>query len=393
MPWTLRMTLIITAMTTIFLIYHYLRFSWSVRVTSLQPKKIYKRSFGLMVFLFLLYPLSGIFSHYILGDFSIDDFPRWMIWLFWYGFVFSAVMLTWMIILDVSRLIIKYAGKVKNPQLDTLFGWLTIGTMGIVLIFTAIGVMWDSNRIVIERIDHQTESTSALVDPLQIIHITDLHADRFTTEKDLETYIQKVNDENPDLIIFTGDLITSGMAHVSAGADALRRIESTYGVYAVLGDHDYWSGEEEITQAFADRGITMLRNENVWIDHGNQSIKLTGVTKIYSTSVSDEELNGLVSEDNEETFRILFSHQATDDLISIGQETGYDQLLAGHTHGGQIRIPVFFQKLTASQRESPYVIGYWWFDDMLLNINSGLGYTLAPIRYNAPAEVSVIEVN
>lgn len=386
------MTLVVTAMTTVFLIYHYLRFSWSVCVTSLQPKKIYKRSFGLMAFLFLLYPLLGIFSHYILGDFSIDDFPRWMIWLFWFGFVFSAVMVTWMIILDISRLLVKYAGKFKEPQVDTTFGWLTIGTMGAVFIFSAIGVIWDSNRIVIERIEHQTENASALIEPLTIIHITDLHADRFTTENKMDRYIHKVNSENPDLVIFTGDLITAGMAHVNAGADALQRIESTYGVYAVLGDHDYWSGEKEITQAFTDRGITMLRNENVWIDHGSQSIKLTGVTKIYSTSISDEELDELVSEEKDESFRILISHQATDNLISVAREKRYDQLLAGHTHGGQIRIPVFFQKLTASQLESPYVIGHWWFDEMLLNINSGLGYTLSPIRYNAPAEVSVIEV-
>lgn len=384
------MTLIVSAMTTLFLIYHYLRFSWSVCVISLQPKKIYKRSFGLIAFLFLLYPLSGILSLYILGNFSIDDFPRWMIWLFWYGFVFSAVMVTWMIILDVSRLLIKHAGKVKNPLLDTIFGWITIGTMGAVLIFTAVGVMWDSNRIVIERIEQETTS---LTDPLTIIHITDLHADRFTTDKTLDWYIKKNNDESPDLVIFTGDLITAGIAHVNAGADALHRIESTYGVFAVLGDHDYWSGEEIITQAFTERDIAMLRNENMWIVHGDQSIKLTGVTKIYSTSVSDESLNKLVSEERNESFRILFSHQATDKLISVGQDIGYDQLLAGHTHGGQIRIPVFFQMLTASQMESPYIIGHWWFDDMLLNINSGLGYTLAPIRYNAPAEISVIQVN
>ncbi len=387
------MTLIIAAMTSLFLIYHYLRFSWAVRVTSLQSQKIYKRSFGLMGFLLLLYPLLGVFSHYVSGSFSIDDFPRWMVWLFWYGFVFSAVMVTWMIIIDFSRMIIKYAVKVKNPQVNTIFGWITLGTMGAVLIITAFGVILDSNRIVVERIDHQTENSSNLNEPLRIVHITDLHADRFTTEPTMDRYIQKVNAENPDLVIFTGDLITAGLDYISKGADALQRVESAYGVYAVLGDHDYWYGQQEITQAFTNRGIKMLRNENIWIEHGSQSIKLTGVTKLYSSRASEEILKDLVNEEGGEAFRILFSHQATDRLISIGVENNYDQLLAGHTHGGQIRIPVFFQKLTASQLESPYVIGHWWFDDMLLNINSGLGYTLAPIRYNAPAEISVIEVN
>ena len=391
MPWSLRMTLIVALIGFLSILYHYWRFSWAVNQTQLRKKIYWKSGFAGMILLFFLYPLFGYITYFFSGSVPMDDFPKWMIYLFWYGFIFSTVMLTWVLIADFIRLVTRYLFSVKSQKSEVLYGKVFIGLMIVGLLFTATKTVWDTNRIVVEEIEQPIESSS-LSTPLTVVHIADLQADRYTTPEKMAQYIEVVNSFEPDLVVFSGDLVTSGLDYVEAGADAMAGIESTHGTFAVIGDHDYWSGEEEITNALEQRGVQVLRDENRVVDYHGESILLTGVTEIYSTRPSQDRLQELMDGAGEYDFRILLSHQASDRLIEQSNRTGYNQLLYGHTHGGQIKIPVFFQKMTGAVRDTEYVKGHWWFDDMLLNVNSGLGFTLSPVRYNAPAEVSVVRV-
>jgi predicted MPP superfamily phosphohydrolase len=237
------------------------------------------------------------------------------------------------------------------------------------------------------------ESASQLHKPLTVVHITDLHADVFTRAKKMDRYIQLVNEADPDLVIFTGDLITEGIGHVQEGSEALQKINANYGVYAVIGDHDYWAGPDHIVEALEQRGIQVLENEHIQIDHEGTPISISGVTEIYSYNLESNQLRELISSTPDVGIKIVASHQASDRLIDFSKNTGTNMLLAGHTHGGQVRVPVFFYPFTAVRSETPYVNGHWTFGDMLLNVNSGLGFTLSPVRYNAPAQVSVITVH
>ncbi len=221
-----------------------------------------------------------------------------------------------------------------------------------------------------------------------------MHVDKYTNGKKLNRYIQKVRDTDPDLIIFTGDLITSGLDYVEEAAGALASLEVPHGIYVALGDHDYWSGEEEITAALQEKGIHVLQNENMQIEVNETPVNLTGITEIYSSRPDNEEIEALLSESShEEALKILFAHQASDRLIRHARDFGTDLILGGHTHGGQIRIPIFFYPVTAVMEETRYIRHEYFLDDLLLNVNSGLGFTLSPVRFNAPADYSVIDLN
>ena len=212
--------------------------------------------------MFIAYPAAGVIQYFATGSFTPDDYPKFLIYIFWYGFIFSAVMVSWTIFLDILSASLKYGFKINPPQLDILLGWIMIGVTILMFAYTGFKTMLHSTQIKVKEISYPTaEYLDGDFKPLKIVHISDLHADRFTTPVKTKRYIEKVNSLQPDLVLFTGDLITAGDDHIEEGADALGSIEATYGTYAVMGDHDYWQGEQVITDALTARGVNVLRNQ------------------------------------------------------------------------------------------------------------------------------------
>lgn len=394
MPWTLRMTLLVAGLTAVCMIYNSARLYWYSRQTGLySPQAFWALCVGAFVLIFA-YPLTGWLMYILTGSFSREWYPVWMIVLFWYGFIFNVILLSWVIATDFINLIVTYLLKIKRPQLQTIFGLGLILITIAVFLFTAVKAIYDTTRVNVEQISFErTSSVTNSHNPLRIIHISEIHADRYTSPAKMDRYMRKVKAQKPDIVLITGDLISSGLDYVEAAGDAVSSVNPPLGVHFVMGDHDYWSGQDQIAEALESRGVNVIRDSNEWLEFGDQTIKITGVTEVYSTSIDRGLLRELLAESRGEELSILISHQAPDDMIDLALDSGTDMMLAGHTHGGQIRIPFFFKKLTAASLETNYVIGHWFLDEMLLNINSGLGFTLAPIRYNAPAEVSVIEVS
>lgn len=392
MPWSLRMVLYSSIILTFILFYFGYRYLRSVKATNLQPSWFYKSLLFISAALFLTYPAAGLIEFWLKGSFDRTGYPNFLIYLFWYSLVCMGTMVNWLILHDLMLPFYKkISGKTQNESTKIFARFFLIFTI-ITFLFTAAKMYWDTNRIITEKIHYVIPNIQSAFEPLTIIHIADLHADKYTRETKMERYINKINDFEPDLVIFAGDLITSGTEHIETGARMMGKIESTYGIFAVLGDHDFWTDTDFIISELEAIGVTVLENQNIWIDHHGSSIKITGVTELYSVQVRADTLQALLQETRGEQLRLFSSHQATDELIEQTTENGVHQLLAGHTHGGQIRVPVFFYPVTAARSETKYVNGHWLLDGMLLNINNGLGFTLAPVRYHAPAQISVIRV-
>lgn len=392
MPWPLRMITYAAIILVIILIYFGFRYFKSVKKLDLQPFWFYATLYLIPSLLFLAYPAGGHIQHLLLNSFSRTGFPDLFIYLFWYGVVCMGVMFNWLLLHDLLRPLARWYTDTAPGKLDRYFARALLIIAGFTVAYTAAKMAWDTNRITVERISHPAEGLNSFVEPFTVVHIADLHADDYTDAQKMDRYIQKVNEAGPDIVIVAGDLITSGDEHIQAGADALAKIESVHGVYFVMGDHDYWTGTAPIAEALTERGIQVLQNKNARVVHGESVIKITGVTELYSNRIESGRLTELLDEEMGQSFHILTAHQATDRLIREAQRSGVHQLLTGHTHGGQFRIPIFFYPVSASRAETPYVNGSWLLGDLLLNVNSGLGFTLAPIRYNSPAGVTVIEV-
>jgi uncharacterized protein len=388
------MTLYMSAITLVIFIYHGIRYNLAVKRIQLKPALLFHGLFVVWTILFFTYPVTGFIEYWTQGSFSYSAYPKIIIYLFWYGAVFFGVIFSWLVSAELFSLIMKSAFRTGPAQRKVFISYFIIIITVVTAFYTGTKLIWHTYSIGEDVMTYELNSDTVVeFEPLTIVHISDLQADQYTGERKLMRYVDKVNSADPDIVIFAGDLITSGTDYIEIGASAMGQINSKYGVYAVIGDHDYWADQDRVTEALENRGITVLRDENIWIQHGESLIKLTGVTEIYSRKVDSDCLSDLLDEDMGEALKIVSSHQSTDRLLNQSKENGVHLLLAGHTHGGQIRIPVFFYPVTAVRSETRYVKGNWLLDGMLLNINSGLGFTLAPVRYNAPAEISVIRVH
>jgi len=243
----------------------------------------------------------------------------------------------------------------------------------------------------------------------KLVQLTDFHYDGLMlSEQLLEQAIATTNQAKPDLILLTGDYITKEPEPIHSLVQQLKNLQSRAGIYAILGNHDYyWPGAKiEVTKALTDIGIQVLYNE-VAYPLGSE-LALVGLADLWSHEFKPSDAMALV---NPDIPRIVMSHNP--DSAEKLQQWRVDLQLSGHTHGGQIVIPGLgpisawidpISRIVPKplRRIIPYlsvgekVANHWeWASGLhqvgnnLLYVNRGLG-TYPPGRLFCPPEVTLI---
>jgi predicted MPP superfamily phosphohydrolase len=177
------------------------------------------------------------------------------------------------------------------------------------------------------------------------------------------------------------------------------KIKAKYGVYSCVGDHDHWSYREdtrksvrEMTNALAKYGVQMVDNDKVDLKIGDADLRMSFVTNTYVNRLTGPPLEDLLRTSNYD-FKVLLVHQPGDSLIQRALSHNYNLFLAGHTHGGQVTFIFPYLKISPTMFETPYMRGDFYFQDMLMVVNRGLGMSLVPFRLNSTPEVTVIILN
>lgn len=390
MPWLLEMTLLVSLLMIPAVLY----LAW--RLYSSSEHLFSQRRWGLilpiLLFSFYLFPVGGLADFYLSGQIDVLKYPKPLTYWFWFGLVFVFQLATWVIIADIIKLGSRY--WVKNiSRVDRMHAQVLL----VLFVLTFILVGWkrydDSTNIVTDKITLEVEGLPKSHNGFKIVHISDIQGDEYTGRKEIASYIQKVNAQNPGIVIFTGDLVSYGTDFIDMSAEEFGKTRAKYGSFAVVGDHDYWAGVEHIQKALSKQGIPLLRDENriVQVDSAF-SIALTGITHVYSKQAKPEKVARLTAAVDSADIKILASHQVEDHLIASSQKQNYQLLLAGHTHGGQIRVPFMGMNFSAAEQETKYVSGLYREKGLPIHINNGLGFTLGPMRYGAPPTVTVIEL-
>jgi len=180
--------------------------------------------------------------------------------------------------------------------------------------------------------------------------------------------------------------------------EALSLLKAPFGILGCLGNHEHWAGvEDSITRLFAERGIKMLRLENATLASAGERLNFIGVDYQTRTpfgppgdGVVTQYLQGVQPLMLPETVNILFSHNPN--TFDRAAELGIDLSLAGHTHGGQITLEYLSPDLSPARLITAYVRGWFQKGESQLYVNRGIGTIFSPVRFGAPPEITLFEL-
>ncbi|MBI2485608.1 MAG: metallophosphoesterase [Deltaproteobacteria bacterium] len=346
---------------------------------------------------FLIYPLlallgsiSGsqkLISTIREGDKVVDYF---FMYPFWFGLVLILQLGVLFFCLEIIRFFISL--MFKSESIRWVHAWLIVAITAVVVVYVPARIYLDTKTVRTEEVKVQIPNLPDALEGFKIVHISDIQADFRTGKSRMEKYINVANKLEPDIVVFTGDLVTYGEKHIDIGAEMIGKIKTKYGLYACLGDHDYWANPSLIAKSLKKQNVTILEDENFTLDVKSSEINMTFVTNIYSMRPNMEALKILPSLNTSSALKIFIVHQPSEELVEFASKNNYNIFLAGHTHGGQVVFSLLGIKLTPVLFENNYLSGQYRFGSMFININNGLGLTFAPIRYNAPAGVTLIRL-
>jgi hypothetical protein len=241
-------------------------------------------------------------------------------------------------------------------------------------------------------------------DGYRIIHISDLHLGSLYGYQDkLRRAINLINNESPDLILFTGDLVNNLAEETKGWEDLLAGLHAPDGNYAILGNHDYgeyydWPDEkahqenmQKLIRAHEDSGFTLLLNRSVKISRNDEDIFLAGVENWGLPPFKQYgDLAKALQNIPDAGFTILLSHDPSHWDEEVTDRTGVHLTLSGHTHGMQFGIRIGKFRWSPIQIKYPRWVGFYQQGYQYLHVNPGLGYIGYAGRIGIPPEISVI---
>lgn len=222
-------------------------------------------------------------------------------------------------------------------------------------------------------------------DGYRVAQFSDLHVDHWMTPERLDPVIDLVNALGADLIAITGDYITHRAEAYAPGlTPLLKRLSAPDGVLAILGNHDHWAGERSIRSMLRLSGLTTLDNNLVTVQRDGASLHFAGIDDYY---VDCDRLDLVLDKMPSQGAAVLLAHEP--DFADISSRTGrFDLQISGHTHGGQIDLPVI-GRLFLPRHARKYPCGLYRVGGMWLYTNRGLGMSHVHIRYNAKSEITL----
>lgn len=282
------------------------------------------------------------------------------------------------------------------------FGWTAAGILLLIWGCLFYGHYLGRFSIEVSRVTYENSTVPKDFDGYKVVHISDLHVDSFEDSKDLQKFVDRVNSQEADVILFTGDMTTGSMEGIERHEQVLKGLKAKEGVMSVLGNHDFFIYDREYRNdrersAAADRltqyerevlGWKVLRNESFIVRKGCDSIAIAGVDNINGgqgfRTIQKGDLRKAMT-GLEGIFTILMSHDPSHWKAQVLPQSHVHITLSGHTHAAQVRL-LGWSLAHLSFNECD---GRYDQDGRMLYVNAGTGCT-APFRIGCPAEITVI---
>jgi predicted MPP superfamily phosphohydrolase len=271
----------------------------------------------------------------------------------------------------------------RREFLRWTFGTVALSPAGVFTYGAAIG----KERYEIVQHTVTLPRLSPRLEGFRVVQLTDIHVGNFMKQAKLEWYVRAANDLNPDIVALTGDFIGSSPHFVRACAAALEKLDARHGVFACLGNHDHWVGAQHVTEALQAAGIQVLRNEGRTLSVQGALLNIAGVDDPWRGK-TDFDRALLMTEPNTPT--IMLCHQP--DLFPALVRRGVELTLAGHYHGGQVKLQFLGMAVSPAHLISQFVEGLHVRGGSQLYVSRGIGITGPPVRLNATPEITLLHL-
>lgn len=263
--------------------------------------------------------------------------------------------------------------------------------LGLVAIILAIwAFLIEPNLLIVHQETITLANWPSELDELKVAVISDIHAGSpFIDADKLRLLVDKTNDTNADVIVLLGDFVVRDSWHEKVVepdviAAALRSLRAPLGVYAVLGNHDWWYNGEAMRKALDSVGIRVLENEVVRLQKGDQPLWLAGLADLWTRPQNIERTIDKVPAGEP---AVVLTHNP--DVFPMISPT-VQLTLAGHTHGGQVNFPILGRPIVPSNFGQRYAAGHIQEGQKHLFVTTGVGTSVFPVRFRVPPEIAVL---
>jgi predicted MPP superfamily phosphohydrolase len=255
------------------------------------------------------------------------------------------------------------------------------------LLIAAWGVVVRRRWVRVVTIDVPIAGLPAAFDGYLLAQMSDLHVGSFCPRERVEAWVRRVNGLGADAIVLTGDYVTSGTRFHADIAATLSELSAPDGVFAVMGNHDYFGDGEPLMGLLREGGVRLLRNEHTIIERDTAKLCLAGVDDIYTKRIDiDRALEG-----RDAALPLVVLAHDPRSFPKLARE-GADLVLSGHTHWGQLAVPFLASRYNYASTLTRFHAGLVREGAAQLYISPGLGTTGPPVRVGTWPEISLLRL-
>jgi len=325
--------------------------------------------------IFLLINLVGILC-YMLSRYYLST-PGWLYFLFSVPIGILFLLFWSAVVYDISRMLLLLA-PISESRRKFFKKTLDVSS-GAAALTLSLKAIHNARYVEIQKVEAEIKN---LKQPYKIAQLSDLHIGGLIDKDFIEDIVRKVNGIKPDIVVITGDLIDVDIFGAKETLLELTKLNSKYGTYYIVGNHEYFHDIENIIESMKSLGIRVLENENVYIGEDDRGFNLAGVYDIFGYR-SKKYIPNLQKalKDTKDAPTLLLAHQPRF-IHEVADKV--DLMLCGHTHGGQL-FPFKF----LVQLQQPYVSGLHRHNESLqIYVNKGTGFWGPPMRLGASSEIT-----